>query len=213
MVIGNQDNIVDNFDKFEDFLNFESPDDFYFCQVIRRGKDSNLTSADNYHIKAYFIKSIKQLRNLKDEMINMCHFHNARVYIHLNKRSFKKCAFRTLKLISEDLVSDNYEAVKRAYTSVCGSFPSDKNKKWLIDVDLKNLTPEEISLFVDELTYLRSEGDKFILCYPTRNGVHLIIKPFDLQTFNNSGGGELLKKFNATIFKDGMSLLYCNIKN
>lgn len=213
MVIGNQDNIVDNFDKFEDFLNFESPDDFYFCQVIRRGKDSNLTSADNYHIKSYFIKSIKQLRNLKDEMINMCHFHNARVYIHLNKRSFKKCAFRTLKLISEDLLSDNYEAAKRAYTSVCGSFPSDKNKKWLVDVDLKNVTPEELNSFIDEIKDLKPDGEKYIDSYSTRSGIHLLLKPFDLKTFHDNGGKKTLDRLNATIFKDGMSLLYCNIKN
>lgn len=202
-------NVIDNFEKFNEFMSFDSPGEFYFCQVIRRGKDSNLTSADNYHVKSYFVKSHKQFGLIKQEIINMCTFHGARGYIHLNKRSFKKCAFRTLKLISEDLLSDNFEAVKRAYTSVCGSFPADNNKKWLIDIDAPN--PEKHLELLDLINNYQPVGRKEILNYKTKSGEHQLVKPFDLQSFRNDGGEEILKSLDATIFKDGMSLLYCNL--
>ena len=38
---------VDNFDLIEEFLKFESEDDFYFLQVIQRKKDGNETGRGN----------------------------------------------------------------------------------------------------------------------------------------------------------------------
>lgn len=61
---------VDNFDLIEEFLKFESEDDFYFLQVIQRKKDGNETGRGNNGarlIKAYYIHSIEHLEEKKQK--------------------------------------------------------------------------------------------------------------------------------------------------
>lgn len=197
--------MINNFDLFYPFLNFNSSDDFYFLQIIRRGKDSNLTSADNHYITNYFIKSKEHLEKLREEIITICDNLNARAYMHLNKRSFRKTAYRTLKLMSDSLLSGNYESIKRAYTSSCGSHHNELEKKWIIDIDDFDFSLPDRQSLLDLIGKLRPEGDKFIFSYPTPNGEHLVVKPFDLSGLNIF----FLKKYDITVFKDGMSLLYC----
>ena len=89
--------MVDNFDLVSKILSFNSPDDFYFVQIIKRLKDNpnDDKNQGNYHaggcyLKGYRIRSIDDLMNLKPEIIKICHENNARAYITVNSRSEKE---------------------------------------------------------------------------------------------------------------------------
>lgn len=96
-------NIVDNFELLKNYMEFNSPDDVYFLQIIKRWKDNkDKPDADDwknegrkkgtYHSGAeylnhYLIHSEKELSDLKSEIIKICSYNNARAYISINSRS------------------------------------------------------------------------------------------------------------------------------
>src|SRR6185369_11091715 len=125
---------IDNFEQIKKLLSFESEDDFYFCQIIQRKKDhpEGLPGKNNNSraIKTYCIKSIESLDFYKDEMIQLAAFHNARVGINLNKRSFEKIAFQTLRKITDQILNKDYYHTKKAFDSCCGTYSNEPNKKW-----------------------------------------------------------------------------------
>lgn len=99
--------LVDNFDKISNILEFNSPDDFYFVQIIKRFKDNpnDDRSVGNYHAGGWYIKSwrvhsVDELQNLKPEIIRICDANNARAYITVNNRSEKDTNRQVIKVKS-----------------------------------------------------------------------------------------------------------------
>lgn len=101
---GNQ--IVDNFDKVQDYMQFNSPDDVYFVQIIKRWKD-NKDKPDAYswkqqgklqgtyghgaeYLDYYLIHSYDELKALKPIITKSCVYNNARAYMSINSRSQKQ---------------------------------------------------------------------------------------------------------------------------
>ena len=62
--------MVDNFELIKSLLSFNSEDDFYHLQIIRRGKDHLELEAANRTIKAYYITKVDSLDRIKDEVIS-----------------------------------------------------------------------------------------------------------------------------------------------
>ena len=96
-VLNEAQQLIDNFDMIANMLTFNSPDDFYFVQIIKRFKDNpnDDKTQGNYHggawyLKGYRIKSADELLKLKSEIIKICHDNNARAYITINSRSEKE---------------------------------------------------------------------------------------------------------------------------
>lgn len=178
--------MIDNFDKISELLSFESEDDFYFVQILQRKKDNpgNINGSNNSSrlIKAYYITSVDKLMKLKDEMITFANHFNARVGINLNKRSFEKTAFNTLKKIADQMHNNNFKGVRSAYNTACGLHNPSSDKKWILDVDDKGRASNEILLFIER--ECQPIGDKFITIIPSKNGYHLITKPFDVSKFS-----------------------------
>jgi hypothetical protein len=89
-VLSTHDFTVDNFDLVSRLMNFNSDDDFYFVEVIKRKKDN---PNDNFHycqyLSSYWVKSAQELQSLKQEIIDACVNNNARAYIFMNPRSAK----------------------------------------------------------------------------------------------------------------------------
>ena len=101
--------MVDNFEQIGNLLSFKSDDEFYFLQILQRKKDnpSGYLGSNNSSrlVKAYYIKSKEQLFKQKEEIVKLCQVFNARAGINLNKRSYHKTAFNTLKTISDHFFS------------------------------------------------------------------------------------------------------------
>jgi hypothetical protein len=130
--------MVDNFEKIIPLLKFDSEDDFYHLQILMRKKENPHLGSNSYVVKTYYIRSIEYLLNKKDEIINLCEFNNARACINLNRRSFEKIAFHTLKKVTDQIMNKDFKSVRKAYESVCGGFSNEPEKKWVIDIDYKD---------------------------------------------------------------------------
>ena len=176
--------MINNFKQIEGLLHFESDDDFYFLQLIKRKKDNPDMEKSEKIVKTYYITSIEHLEGLKGEIILICEYYNARAYINLNKRSFEKCAMHLLKQTTDCIINKEYKSAKNAYNSVCGKFGNSNSytKFWIIDIDASN-----DSLFIplsNQLEKLEPIGNKVIAKIPTKNGYHIITTPFNRHAFD-----------------------------
>ena len=187
---------VDNFEKVKDLLSFGSEDEFYFVQIIKRKKENHELGSNSHIVKFYYIKRVEDLDKEKEEMIMLATYHNARVCINLNKRSFERTAFHTLKKITDQILNRDYKSARKAYNSVCGMHAGEIDKTWLVDIDEKGRQANEVLKAIDNIQPI---GNKLIAILPTKNGVHLITRPFNLQDFKTAYPNIEVHKNNPTI--------------
>lgn len=184
--------VVDNFDQFAEKL-FEQPmleDEFYFLQILVRGKDGNAVSGNNKNrlVRYYTITSAEQLLKMKDEVIALCRINNARAYIHPTKRSFHEVANLFLELTARTYVSQNWKGMKSLYSTCCGQSYLTSDKKFIVDLDDISEGDPKIDVIKKLIYRLRGHGgensDKVFMLNKTKSGYHLITWPFDLGEFS-----------------------------
>lgn len=202
--------MVYNFGFVKDFMNFDSEDDFYFLQILQRRKDDQLGKVSppdkpSKLIKVYSIRSVEHLMEKKEEIIEICNIFGARAQLHVNKRGFKKCAYATLNRLSDALYHEDFAKARDAYNSACGkSSNEDKTtKKWVIDIDADEIdaTVDEYSKkCMDTVTDLKPNPgeDKVISSVASKNGAHIITRPFDLKEFKEVFPSIEIKKDSFT---------------
>lgn len=180
--------MIDNFDLIAGLLQFKSPEDFYFVQVIQRKKDhkeenKRLGRNNNSRlIKAYYIFSLEQLMEYKEEIKALCVTFNARAGISLNARNSRKVALEMLARLAHCVKTENYE-VQRIYNTCCGAVvPHDKT--WIVDIDSQD--EKEIQTCVDFITKAQPEGDKILARIPSKSGLHLITRRFHTEWFHKN---------------------------
>jgi hypothetical protein len=189
--------MVNNFDIVRHFLDFSNPDTYYFLQILKRRKDNPDLEKDMIVISDIFIYSLEQFNRMESEIIETCKINNARAYFRLNKRSLKKSALQMLKKVTSLVIDENYKAVKNAYSSVSGEFSADPDKKWIVDIDEKD---EQLDREIQEyINTLQPEGMKIYANIPTKNGNHLITKPFRVDEFKKKYPQVDIHKDNPTI--------------
>jgi hypothetical protein len=187
--------MVDNFDLIKGLLSWSSEDEFYFCQVLKRKKENKELGSNSHVVKTYYLKNIDDLERDKGEMICLADFHNARICINLNKRSFERTCYHTLQKITDQIMSRDFKQVRKAYNSVCGMY-ANGDKTWVVDIDEIGRAANETLKFIDTL---QPEGNKLVTIVPTKNGVHLITKPFNLQDFREVYPNIEVHKNNPTV--------------
>lgn len=193
--------MINNLEQIKKLLSFNSEDDFYFLQIIKRKKEHPELGSNSYIIKTYFISSIENLEKNMGEIICLCNFHNARAGINLNKRSFRRIAFHSLKKITDQILNEDYKSVRKSYNSVCGGYSNETSKKWIIDIDDKQFDSNIINDILKTIQPIEVEN-KIIVKLETKNGYHLITSPFNLGGFRRECG--LL----IDIHKDNPTILY-----
>lgn len=190
---------IDNFDLIKPLLEFPDEDSFYFVQIIQRKKDgNNITGTNNTNrtIRTYRITSQEKLMKLKDEMIGLANYFNARVGINLNKRSFEKTAFNTLRKMAEQMHNKDYRNVRSAYDSACGLHNSSTDKLWILDIDDIGRKANDFILYAERECH--PEGNLFVTTLPTKNGYHIIMRPFNTQKFSEKFPDIDIHKNNPT---------------
>lgn len=176
--------MINNFEIINPLLSWDSEDVFYFCQVLKRKKENPELGSNSHVVKTYYIKSLEGLEKDYGEMVCLANYHNARVCINLNKRSFERTAFHTLKKITDVIMNKDYSQARKSYNSVCGMY-AEGDKLWVLDVDNSLEDEQELSGY---LSMIRPEGDKVVASIPSKNGYHLICKPFDINAFRDNEG-------------------------
>jgi hypothetical protein len=187
--------MVDNFELIKGLLSWNNEDEFYFCQILKRKKENKELGSNSHVVKTYYLKSFEDLEKDKGEMICLADYHNARVSISLNKRSFERACYHTLQKITDQIMNKAFREARKAYTSVCGMYASG-DKSWIVDIDGTGRASNEILKYID---CLQPEGNKLIAIIPTKNGLHLITKPFNLQDFKQEYPAIDIHKNNPTL--------------
>lgn len=180
--------MINNFELIKPLLKWVSDDDFYFLQILQRKKDHvkgkvNGTNNNSRLIKAYYVKSLEHLEFIMPEVIELCKLFNARAGINLNKRSFEKMALQHLKKVTDQIINKSFDKAHKAYNSVCGLYSNDSDKKWILDID--EPFDQGYMTELDDMLYdAQPKGTKILANIPSKNGYHIITKPFNVSDFN-----------------------------
>lgn len=192
--------MINNSEKIKPMLSFEK-DDFYFVQVLKRRKDNIEMERDMVVIDNFYISSMDHYIKMVPQIIKLCDMENARAYFRLNKRNYKDLAPHMVKRVVEIAFGNDCHALKNVFDSVAGEFHSDPDKKWLIDVD--NDKDVQFNELLYEVYRLQKDTGRKPMeeILPTKNGVHLITRPFNLIKFK--------VLFLVDVHKDANTILYC----
>ena len=178
---------VDNMDKILPLLQFESEDDYYFLQVLKRKKDNldpkvKIGGSNNSSrlIRGYNITSQDYLLSRYEEIRGMCELFGARACINLNKRSFRSASLQMMVQLAQSIQANNFRN-SSMWNNVSGRHQPTNDKKWIIDIDNVGRNANEIVLFIERECL--PEGLKYITTIPSRSGYHLITIPFDRKKF------------------------------
>ena len=172
--------LVDNFEEFRKHLDFSKENTFYFCQLIQRGKDSNVvTSSNNRYrrVKSFYISSLAEYDRFTDEIKEFCKNNNARAYVRLSPTSFYEVALNTAIEYMRRIKECQTFKSCNIYDSCCETTRTCGDKVWMIDCD------EAENYAVNKQTLI-DMGIEILYVLPTKTGVHFIIKPFDRRKWS-----------------------------
>ena len=225
---------IDNFDIFRAHLTFLTPQDRYVIHVLRRPKDvkqiGNSFGSNECQrlLRTYYIDSLEYFDRKIPAIKELCESNRARAYILPQVRNNEDCLMNLAMKVMETIRNKNYSAkpehlLRSAY---CDNHQS-RDKVWVLDLDSSEMygwTLEQVKQLVSEkLAACGKDPAKDMYVIQTKNGHHVITKPFNLQDAYKSCSmfyeGE--KKFFSEdgtkvsrvgwLHKDGMSLLYLNL--
>jgi len=200
--------MVNNTEQIRSMLQFDSEDTFYFLQIFKRRKDNPDMAKDMIVLANYCVKSLDHFDTLLPDIIKQCQDNNARAYFRLNRRSYRKTSLKALKMIAGYIEDGNYRAVRKAFDSAADTHHSDPDKTWIIDIDYKDLEgdlDQAINEVIHSVQTLIAETDRddTVWTVNSKNGIHLICRPFNLKKFKN-----LYPKID--VHKDNPTILYAN---
>lgn len=193
--------MINNLDLLLPLMHFDTSDDFCFLQIIQRRKENPTLPKNAVTIKEMQIRSADYLVQYMPTIIKLCDMFNARAYLNINVKSFRKVALLSMKKLADLIMSENYPASRAVYSSACGEVTATRNKTWVIDIDTNDT--DIINSIVENIESTSpniSPVSKIIQKVPTVNGVHLITTPFNKQEFYTNCREEVdIHTNNATI--------------
>lgn len=195
--------MIDNYLKIKELLNFEEEGDFYMLLVLKRKKDQPEEERENHQsvrtIKTYCIESIEDLDKRYDEIKNLCSIFNARAYIHVSRQNHKDVGLLMIEALAER-IRNGVIRHKHIFDSVVGQVKI-RDKRWIVDIDdPQDGQIDDIIICINSLQPI--DEDKIIAQIPTKNGIHLITKPFNKSEFHKIHE-------NIDIHKTNPTLLFC----
>jgi hypothetical protein len=101
-----------------------------------------------------------------------------------------------MKLLAENISNGYYNQLGSLWNTVCGQHYRDKDKSWIIDVDDKEFNFLQCEQLINNSQPI---GNKIITKINTKNGYHVITKPFDLRDFSQEYPDLSIHKNNPTI--------------
>jgi hypothetical protein len=177
--------MINNIELIKPLLNFSEHGDFYMLYVFKRKKDQPEAERDNHQsvrtIKTYCIESIDHLDRRWDEIVQMCEMFKARAYIHVQKQNHFDVSLSMMVELAQRIQNGNHNQ-NGLFDSVVGQIKTQE-KRWIVDVDT---TSQHIQNMISNIIEMvkPNDGSKIITKIPTKNGIHLITKRFDVIEFN-----------------------------
>lgn len=178
--------MINNIELIKPLLNFSKSGDFYMMYVFKRKKDQPEGERDNHQsvrtIKTYCIESIDHLDRRYDEVIQMCEMFKARAYIHIQKQNHFDVSLNMMVDLAQRIQNGNHNQ-KGLFDSVVGQIKTQE-KRWIVDVDSTSQHIQNMVANIIEMVKPNDDGGKVITKIPTKNGIHLITKRFDVMEFD-----------------------------
>jgi hypothetical protein len=191
--------MIDNINLIKPLLNFEDENDFYMLYIFKRKKDQPEGEKDNHQsvrtIRSYCISSIEQLENKYDEIKMLCEVFKARAYIHIQKQNHKDVSLNMMVELAQRIQSNQHKQ-QNLFDSVVGQMKTYE-KRWIVDID--SIDVFYILGIRQIITECKPEGSKIEAVIPTKNGVHLITKRFDVMEFKKCFPDIDIQKKNPTL--------------
>ena len=181
-------------------MEFPTPDDVYFVQIIKRWKDNkDKPNADawkaqgkikgSYHSGAeylnyYLIKGASELDALKPEIIKACSYNNARAYISINSRKRSQVNNYMAQFKGRFSPSDpRYKNAEAILYGMAKSGDAWKNERFkvLLDIDTTRdskvtVNGKNVNVWDETRKRLTNYGIKVAAEYETPSGgLHLIL--------------------------------------
>lgn len=186
--------MVDNFNELKKYLDFSDYDRFYYLQLLVRKKENPNQDKSVKVIREYYIDDMDYYDKIESQVKELCHSFNARAYLRLNRRSWKKVSFHMLKRLTTLIEQEDYKASRSLLSKAMGlTFDEDKEDKvWIIDIDDVNTNHildrnyvDNIKQVINELHSEVTDKNYQILGeINTKNGVHLLSNPFNRKIFS-----------------------------
>lgn len=209
--------MTDNFQNYKDYIikmgglpeNNEKGnlDKYYVIELMRRGKDNPDMPAANYHFKNYYIYSWKDLNKYEDEIKNICNLLRLRAYASVNYKLMSQVALDTLAESARRIAAHDYKKFYNIFESCSGKFVDHKNNIWIVDIDKEDL--DMVNIIKEFINECEPKTEKIIFEIPTKSGLHLITKAFNLQDFNGKCIDYMEKIIDVK--KNHLTLLYENL--
>ena len=215
--------MTDNFDNYRKLIvaNGGLPDTnergnldkYYVVELMRRGKDNPDLPAANYHFKNYYIYSWHDLEKYKQEIKNICELLHLRAYCSVNYKLMSQVALDTLAESARRIAAHDFKKFYAIFESCSGKFVQRDNNLWIIDIDgwVSDDDLYDMQNYIDRMDSRYERKTVFVM--PTRNGVHLITRPFNLKQFKDGFVANFGNRFDSIpdIKKNHLTLLYENL--
>ena len=184
--------VINNLELIAPLLPKDNQKVFCHMQIVCRAKDHKGEKVKEGTIKTYFIKSEEQLRELMPEITLLCEHYGARAYINISPKSFEKLQKLMLIRLTSLVCEDNIQNPRKTLNSAAGALIS-KNPVWIVDVDNMEIKKSLLEWFdkyfeLDTtLPFCNTRKELYLTgIIPTKQGCHLLIRPFNLKEFNSN---------------------------
>lgn len=178
--------MIDNLELIKPLLTFENEGDFYQLYVLLRKKDQPEGEKDNHQsvrtIKSYSVTSLEYLDKRHDEIKMLCEMFKARAYIHVAKQNHRNVGMNMITEIVTRIQSGQINQ-KNVFDSVVGSLKTQE-KRWIVDIDTDSIHIRNMITNIINMVKPTDVGTKIEAVIPTKNGIHLITKRFDVMEFH-----------------------------
>jgi hypothetical protein len=191
--------MIDNLKLIKPLLNFENEGDFYMLYILKRKKDQTTDKANHQSVrtvKSYCVESVEYLEKRYEEIQQLCEIFKARAYLYVQKQNHYDVSLELMIALANKIRNGQHKQ-QHLFDSVVGQVRT-LEKRWIVDIDTKdNKELLEVQQWID---HCRPHGeDKIVMMIPTKNGVHLITKRFDVIEFKKHYPEVDIQKRNPTL--------------
>jgi len=213
--------MTDNFKMYREFINLRGGlpetnekgnlDKYYVIELIRRGKDNPDMAAANYHFRNYYIYSWLDLDKYEKEIKDVCTLLKMRAYCSVNYKLMSQVALDTQAESARRIAAHDYKKFYNIFESCSGKYVKRGDSLWVVDVD-GDVSETYLSQLMEYINSMESGHERnveFVMC--TRNGIHIICNPFNLQQFNIGFKSKFKEMEVPDVKKNHLTLLYENL--
>lgn len=159
-----------------------------------------IATCNEFNARAYFRLNIRNKKKVNLQLIKRItdlvidgNRNGVKELVTRASENYDSCSddfdFRIIQEGIEAIRKNDVAAYPKVYASISGEFHSDTDKKWILDVDWKDYPADMLAESLQEIEFLaielqtQSGREPMMVKIPTKNGIHFIVRPFNLQKF------------------------------